>query len=159
MGSGEVLFSSEAWKHAFDINEPIYIELCHEFYTTFEFDEDVADDELMMKKAIKFRLCGKAYAMSILDFAKYLDSKNLLEGFPAQSVGSYNTDVLDSPCLLVLITGTSQSRQRGLDCALLVLVKSDDLLEQTANLFILNTLGRSVNRNMCISVTNETSFF
>ncbi|GJT46421.1 hypothetical protein Tco_0955136 [Tanacetum coccineum] len=33
------------------------------------------------------------------------------EGFPAQSVGSSNTDVLDSPCLLVLITETSQSRQ------------------------------------------------
>ncbi|GJX54236.1 2-alkenal reductase, partial [Tanacetum coccineum] len=31
--------------------------------------------------------------------------------FPAQSVGSSNTDVLESPCLLVLITGTSQSRQ------------------------------------------------
>ncbi|GJR36081.1 putative ribonuclease H-like domain-containing protein [Tanacetum coccineum] len=31
--------------------------------------------------------------------------------FPAQSVGSSNTDVLDSPCLLVLITGMSQSRQ------------------------------------------------
>ncbi|GJT74021.1 retrovirus-related pol polyprotein from transposon TNT 1-94 [Tanacetum coccineum] len=34
-------------------------------------------------------------------------------GFPAQSVGSSNTDVLDLPCLLVLITGTSQSRQHG----------------------------------------------
>ncbi|GJT19651.1 hypothetical protein Tco_0878357 [Tanacetum coccineum] len=34
-----------------------------------------------------------------------------LTGFPAQSIGSSNTDVLDSPCLLVLITGTSQSRQ------------------------------------------------
>ncbi|GJU52350.1 ribonuclease H-like domain-containing protein [Tanacetum coccineum] len=34
-----------------------------------------------------------------------------LTGFPAQSVGSSNTDVLDLPCLLVLITGTSQSRQ------------------------------------------------
>ncbi|GJR79739.1 retrovirus-related pol polyprotein from transposon TNT 1-94 [Tanacetum coccineum] len=41
-------------------------------------------------------------------------SQELLEyviGFPAQSVGSSNTDVLDSPCLLVLITGMSQSRQ------------------------------------------------
>ncbi|GJU83144.1 hypothetical protein Tco_1285509 [Tanacetum coccineum] len=38
-----------------------------------------------------------------------------LTGFPAQSVGSSNTDVLDSPCLLVLITGTSQSRQH--DCS------------------------------------------
>ncbi|GJX38331.1 hypothetical protein Tco_0251634 [Tanacetum coccineum] len=36
-----------------------------------------------------------------------------LTGFPAQSVGSSNTNVLDSPCLLVLITGTSQSRQHG----------------------------------------------
>ncbi|GJT11449.1 hypothetical protein Tco_0858491, partial [Tanacetum coccineum] len=34
-----------------------------------------------------------------------------LTGFPAQSVRSSNTDVLDLPCLLVLITGTSQSRQ------------------------------------------------
>ncbi|GJZ26318.1 hypothetical protein Tco_0570571 [Tanacetum coccineum] len=37
-----------------------------------KFDEAVADDELMTKKAIKFRLCGKAYAMSILDFSKRL---------------------------------------------------------------------------------------
>ncbi|GJX52498.1 hypothetical protein Tco_0280867 [Tanacetum coccineum] len=33
--------------------------------------------------------------------------------FPAQSVESSNTDVLDLPCLLILITGTSQSRQHG----------------------------------------------
>nr|GEW89618.1 hypothetical protein [Tanacetum cinerariifolium] len=38
-----------------------------------------------------------------------------LTGFPAQIVGSSNTKVLDSPCLLVLITGTSQSRQHGSD--------------------------------------------
>ncbi|GJT00357.1 hypothetical protein Tco_0821526 [Tanacetum coccineum] len=37
-----------------------------------------------------------------------------LTGFPAQSVGSSNTDVLDLPCLLVLITGTSQSRQHDM---------------------------------------------
>nr|GEU71199.1 hypothetical protein [Tanacetum cinerariifolium] len=34
--------------------------------------------------------------------------------FPAQSVGSSNTKVLDSPCLLVLITGTSQRRQHDI---------------------------------------------
>nr|GFA67686.1 hypothetical protein [Tanacetum cinerariifolium] len=33
--------------------------------------------------------------------------------FPAQSVGSSSTLVLDLPCLLVLITGMSQSRQHG----------------------------------------------
>ncbi|GJV40062.1 hypothetical protein Tco_1418502 [Tanacetum coccineum] len=37
-----------------------------------------------------------------------------LTGFPAQRVGSSNTDVLDSPCLLVLITRTSQSRQHDM---------------------------------------------
>ncbi|GKA61878.1 hypothetical protein Tco_0761397 [Tanacetum coccineum] len=31
----------------------------------------------------------------------------------SSSVRSSNTNVLDSPCLLVLITGTSQSRQHG----------------------------------------------
>nr|GEZ98986.1 hypothetical protein [Tanacetum cinerariifolium] len=34
-----------------------------------------------------------------------------LTGFPAQSAGSSNTDVLELPCLLVLITRMSQSRQ------------------------------------------------
>ncbi|GJW65562.1 hypothetical protein Tco_0117446 [Tanacetum coccineum] len=42
-----------------------------------------------------------------LDFIQRIS----LTGFPAQSIGSSNTDVLDLPCLLVLITGTSQSRQ------------------------------------------------
>ncbi|GKD91996.1 hypothetical protein Tco_1371833, partial [Tanacetum coccineum] len=34
-----------------------------------------------------------------------------LIGFLARSVGSSNTDALDSPYLLVLIIGTSQSRR------------------------------------------------
>ncbi|GJX59120.1 hypothetical protein Tco_0290510 [Tanacetum coccineum] len=36
-----------------------------------------------------------------------------LTGFLAQSVGSSNTEVLDTPCLLDLFIGTSQSRQHG----------------------------------------------
>ncbi|GJT72044.1 reverse transcriptase domain-containing protein [Tanacetum coccineum] len=47
-----------------------------------------------------------------LTLKAWVDLKNLLDRVSAQSVGSSNTDVLDSPCLLVLITGTSQSRQR-----------------------------------------------
>ncbi|GJR20474.1 hypothetical protein Tco_0969001 [Tanacetum coccineum] len=47
-----------------------------------------------------------------MDFQRYVEIQRIsLTGFPAQSVGSSNTDVLDSPCLLVLITGMSQSRQ------------------------------------------------
>ncbi|GKG18812.1 hypothetical protein Tco_0375911, partial [Tanacetum coccineum] len=37
-----------------------------------------------------------------------------LTGFPAQSIGSSNADALDSPYLLVLNTGTSQSRQHDM---------------------------------------------
>nr|GEV84167.1 hypothetical protein [Tanacetum cinerariifolium] len=42
----------------FDINERIYIKLCHEFYSTYTFDEVCVDDELRTKKVIKFRLRG-----------------------------------------------------------------------------------------------------
>ncbi|GJW18306.1 hypothetical protein Tco_0025742 [Tanacetum coccineum] len=41
----------------------------------------------------------------------HLHVVHVIPRFLAQSVGSSNTDVLDLPCLLVLITGTSQSRQ------------------------------------------------
>nr|GEV43856.1 RNA-directed DNA polymerase [Tanacetum cinerariifolium] len=44
-GSNEEVFTSVAWIRAFNINEPIYAELCHDFYSTYEFDEVCADDE------------------------------------------------------------------------------------------------------------------
>nr|GEU58432.1 hypothetical protein [Tanacetum cinerariifolium] len=49
-GSQEEISSFEAWRRAFDINELIYTELCHEFYSTYEFDELCANDELRTKK-------------------------------------------------------------------------------------------------------------
>ncbi|GJW12265.1 hypothetical protein Tco_1578092 [Tanacetum coccineum] len=51
--SDEEIFTSVAWIRAFNINEPIYAELFHEFYSTYEFDELCADDELQTKKIIK----------------------------------------------------------------------------------------------------------
>ncbi|GJR50996.1 hypothetical protein Tco_1401517 [Tanacetum coccineum] len=50
------------------------------------------------------------YCINIVPVIMYIQRISLT-GFPAQCVGSSNTDVLESPCLLVLITGTSQSRQ------------------------------------------------
>nr|GEV20672.1 hypothetical protein [Tanacetum cinerariifolium] len=38
-GSDEEIFTSVAWIRSFNINQPIYAELCHEFYSTYEFDE------------------------------------------------------------------------------------------------------------------------
>ncbi|GJX89695.1 retrotransposon ORF1 [Tanacetum coccineum] len=60
-GTNEEIFTSVAWIRAFNINEPIYSELCHEFYSTYEFDEVCTDDELKTKKIIKFRLGGHAH--------------------------------------------------------------------------------------------------
>nr|GEY63743.1 hypothetical protein [Tanacetum cinerariifolium] len=60
------------WIRAFNINEPIYSELFHEFYITNEFDEVCADDELQTKKIIKFRLGGRAHDLTLLEFAHRL---------------------------------------------------------------------------------------
>ncbi|GJZ87265.1 hypothetical protein Tco_0658875, partial [Tanacetum coccineum] len=69
-GSNEDIFTSVAWIRAFNINEPIYAELCHEFYSTYKFDEVCADDELQTKKIIKFRLGGRAHSLTLLEFAR-----------------------------------------------------------------------------------------
>ncbi|GJS49007.1 hypothetical protein Tco_0599128 [Tanacetum coccineum] len=70
--SEEEIFTSMAWIRAFNINEPIYAELCHEFYSTYEFDEACADDELQSKNIIKFRLGGRAHSLTLLEFAHRL---------------------------------------------------------------------------------------
>ncbi|GKC66765.1 hypothetical protein Tco_1099363 [Tanacetum coccineum] len=56
MGGNEEVFSSETWRRAFDIKEPIYNELCHEFFSTFEFDEEVTREELTTKKIINAKV-------------------------------------------------------------------------------------------------------
>ncbi|GJZ86736.1 hypothetical protein Tco_0658346 [Tanacetum coccineum] len=70
--SNEEIFTSVAWIRAFNIKEPIYSELCREFYSTYEFDEVYADDELQTKKIIKFRLGGRAHSLTLLEFARKL---------------------------------------------------------------------------------------
>ncbi|GKE19160.1 hypothetical protein Tco_1426737, partial [Tanacetum coccineum] len=68
----EEVFTSVAWIRAFNINEPIYAKLFHEFYSTYEFDEVCVDDELHSKKIIKFRLGGRAHSLTLLEFARIL---------------------------------------------------------------------------------------
>ncbi|GKA81120.1 hypothetical protein Tco_0787812 [Tanacetum coccineum] len=71
-GSDEEIFTSVAWIRAFNINEPIYAKLCHEFYSTYEFTKVCADDELQTKKIIKFRLGGRSHSLTLLEFARRL---------------------------------------------------------------------------------------
>ncbi|GJX93378.1 hypothetical protein Tco_0347964 [Tanacetum coccineum] len=70
--SNEEIFNFVAWIRAFNINEPIYAELCHEFYSTYEFDEVCADDKLQSKKIIKFKLGRHAHNLTLLEFARRL---------------------------------------------------------------------------------------
>ncbi|GJU76330.1 hypothetical protein Tco_1273400 [Tanacetum coccineum] len=79
MGGEEEIFSSKAWRRAFDINEPIYTELCHEFYSTYDFDEEVTNKELMTKKIIKFRLGGCGHTLNLFEFARRLSLYHAVE--------------------------------------------------------------------------------
>ncbi|GJY86997.1 hypothetical protein Tco_0501625 [Tanacetum coccineum] len=72
MGGNEEIFTSEAYRCAFDISEPIYTELCHEFFATYDFDEEVTDEELISKNLIKFRLGGRGHSLSLLEFGHRL---------------------------------------------------------------------------------------
>ncbi|GJX51191.1 hypothetical protein Tco_0278036 [Tanacetum coccineum] len=96
MGGQEEIFSSEAWRRAFDINEPIYTELCQEFYSTYKFDEVVTNDELMTKKLIKFRLCGRGHTLTLLEFSRrlslYHSDEINEEGFEVYFQGGLRSD-------------------------------------------------------------------
>ncbi|GJT60929.1 hypothetical protein Tco_1004462 [Tanacetum coccineum] len=95
-GSDEEIFTSVAWIRAFNINEPIYVELCHEFYSTYEFDEVCADDELQTKKIIMFRLGGRAHSLTLLEFARRLGLYQVVEleeeGFNVYFEGGLRSD-------------------------------------------------------------------
>ncbi|GKF11032.1 hypothetical protein Tco_0048958, partial [Tanacetum coccineum] len=88
-------FTSMAWIRAFNINEPIYSELCHEFYSTYEFDKVCANDEFQTKKIIKFRLGGRAHSLTLLEFARRL--------------GLYHADELDEDGFSVYFQGGLRS--------------------------------------------------
>ncbi|GKC32647.1 hypothetical protein Tco_1039941 [Tanacetum coccineum] len=55
-----------------DVTEMQSLELCHKVYSTYEFDEVCADDELQTKKIIKFRLGVRAHSLNLLEFARRL---------------------------------------------------------------------------------------
>ncbi|GJV33576.1 hypothetical protein Tco_1393976, partial [Tanacetum coccineum] len=70
--------------------------LCHEFYSTYEFDEVCDDDELQTKKIIKFRLGGRAHNLTLLEFARRLGLYQAVkleeEGFNVYFEGGLRND-------------------------------------------------------------------
>ncbi|GJW70945.1 hypothetical protein Tco_0127862 [Tanacetum coccineum] len=92
----EEVFFSVAWVRAFNIHEPIYPELCREFYATYEFDEVCANNELQSKKIISFRLGGHAHSLTLLEFARRLGLYHVdeleEEGFDTYFQGGLRSD-------------------------------------------------------------------
>nr|GEW85823.1 retrotransposon Orf1 [Tanacetum cinerariifolium] len=95
-GTNEEIFTFVTWIRAFNINEPIYLELCHEFYLTYESDEVCADDELQTNKIIKFRLRGCAHSLTLFEFAQRLGLYHAEEldeeGFDVYFQGGLHSD-------------------------------------------------------------------
>lgn len=58
----------EAWLRLFEIREPVYKELCYEFFSTFDFEPAEDYD----KEMITFRLGGIAQSMTLCSFATTL---------------------------------------------------------------------------------------
>ncbi|GJS78240.1 retrotransposon protein, putative, ty1-copia subclass [Tanacetum coccineum] len=65
------------------------------------------------KSSKKDTVADSTYESEYIATCRFNLRRISLTEFPAQSVRSSNADALDSPYLLVLITGTSQSRQHG----------------------------------------------
>nr|GEV55235.1 DNAse I-like superfamily protein [Tanacetum cinerariifolium] len=95
-GGQEEIFTSEACRRAFDIYEPIYTELGHEFYSTFEFDEVVTDEELITKKLIKFRGLRSDVHFNARDYWLSISSEDELH------LSRSATQTIMSPLLKVL---------------------------------------------------------
>nr|GEV03236.1 hypothetical protein [Tanacetum cinerariifolium] len=87
------------------------------YASKMEIDCAKAKGDLMSYK-IEYEKSSTEYTRKINDLnqtilGRFNFGRTSLTGFPDQSVGSSNINVLDSPCLLVLNTETSQSRQHG----------------------------------------------
>ncbi|GKC70977.1 hypothetical protein Tco_1116860, partial [Tanacetum coccineum] len=114
-GSNEEIFTSMAWIRAFNINEPIYAELCHKFYLTYEFDEVCADDELQTKNIIRFRLGGRLRSDENFNAQEYWLSISREENL---SLSRSHTSTIKYPILRVihkLITYGLCQRTTGYD--------------------------------------------
>ncbi|GJS06228.1 hypothetical protein Tco_0363024 [Tanacetum coccineum] len=90
----------------------------HFTYTLHENNEEILERERSLERKRKIEnkrkdgdFTKKEKRSNTLHHIRFNLRRISLTGFPARSIGSSNADALDSPYLLVLIVGTSQSRQ------------------------------------------------
>ncbi|KAL0445494.1 UNVERIFIED_CONTAM: hypothetical protein Slati_1677300 [Sesamum latifolium] len=74
----DALIQNSCWEFFCSIHYPIYIELVHDFYSTFEFTPPAHPST---PNAVEFRLSGRSFTLSVTDF-------NLAFGFiDTRSIG------------------------------------------------------------------------
>ncbi|KAL2515361.1 putative RNA-dependent RNA polymerase 1 [Forsythia ovata] len=83
------LIDNIGWQNYFSIQYPAYIELVREFYTTFEFKKP-EDFKLNSPRVVQFRLMGKEFNLSIIEF-------NVAFGFINEKYASTD-EYLNSAC-------------------------------------------------------------
>nr|GEZ03169.1 hypothetical protein [Tanacetum cinerariifolium] len=76
VGSDEEIFTSVAWIRAFNINEPIYVELCHKFYSNNEFDQRTTGYDKIQKNDL-WLLKDVVRSLSALIYYRDLDTTTL----------------------------------------------------------------------------------
>ncbi|GJY22808.1 hypothetical protein Tco_0396466 [Tanacetum coccineum] len=68
----ELVFTCRAWLQAFKVKEDVYKKWCLEFFSTLWVDEQIKVENITSEVCIWFRLCGKNYEYTLLDFVVLL---------------------------------------------------------------------------------------
>ncbi|GKD95372.1 hypothetical protein Tco_1375209, partial [Tanacetum coccineum] len=68
----ELVFTCQAWLQAFKVKEDVYKKWCLEFFSTLWVDEQIKVENITSEVCIWFRLCGKNYEYTLLDFVVLL---------------------------------------------------------------------------------------
>lgn len=69
---GHEYVTSQMWKRALEIKEPIYMEWCLEFFSSLSVKKEISDEGILEDKFMKFRLGGVERSVTLLEFGKLL---------------------------------------------------------------------------------------
>nr|GEU64637.1 hypothetical protein [Tanacetum cinerariifolium] len=103
--SNEEIFTLVVWIRAFNIKEPIYAELCHEFYSTYEFNEEYW---LSISREENLGL-SRSHASTIKNPNLRVIHKMITYGLCQRTIG-YNKIQKNDLCLLSMFEARHQNR-------------------------------------------------
>ena len=69
---GHEIVTSQMWKRAIEIREPIHMEWCLEFFSSLLVKKEIFDEGLLTDEFMKFRIGGVERSITLLEFGKLL---------------------------------------------------------------------------------------